>query len=137
LTDGGLLDLLSGVTLFLNEDLARHYGRHYRRQRPRTTQVTLKLGSASRWRARHGQRLAMTSHTFRTSPTLRGKWVMEVLLGTPPPPPPADVQEIERNRGAARHKTVFDDPFAGNQTTRQRSTCASYHRRWIRFAPRL
>ena len=43
----------------------------------------------------HGSILTLTSHADRTSPVLRGKWVMEVLLGTPPPPPPPDVPDLE------------------------------------------
>ena len=42
----------------------------------------------------------MTSHADRTSPVLRGKWVLEVLLGTPPPPPPPDVPAFEETEGA-------------------------------------
>ena len=43
----------------------------------------------------HGSILAITSHAERTSPVLRGKWILENLLGTPPPPPPADVPALE------------------------------------------
>ena len=47
----------------------------------------------------HGSILTLTSHADRTSPVLRGKWVMEVLLGTPPPPPPPDVPDLEATAG--------------------------------------
>ena len=51
----------------------------------------------------HGSILTLTSHADRTSPVLRGKWVMEVLLGTPPPPPPPDVPDLEATaRGGGR-----------------------------------
>jgi hypothetical protein len=48
----------------------------------------------------HGSILTLTSHADRTSPVLRGKWVMEVLLGTPPPPPPPDVPAFEQTEDA-------------------------------------
>ena len=49
----------------------------------------------------HASILTMTSHAGRTSPVLRGKWVMEVLLGTPPPPPPPGVPDLEEVEGSA------------------------------------
>jgi hypothetical protein len=48
----------------------------------------------------HGSVLTLTSHGNRTSPVLRGKWVMEVLLGSPPPPPPANVPDLEETKNA-------------------------------------
>jgi hypothetical protein len=48
----------------------------------------------------HASILTLTSHANRTSPVLRGKWVMEVLLGTPPPPPPPGVPDLEETEGA-------------------------------------
>src|SRR5687768_1624815 len=47
----------------------------------------------------HGSVLQLTSVADRTSPVLRGKWVMEVLLGTPPPPPPPNVPDFEETKG--------------------------------------
>ena len=86
--DRSLLDLFRADYTFLNERLARHYGidgvagPHFRR-------VTY---PDARRRGLFGQGsvLVQTSYANRTSPVLRGKWVMEVLLGTPPPPPPMD-----------------------------------------------
>jgi hypothetical protein len=89
-----ILDLYSANYTYINEDLANHYGipgvvgREFRKvQYPDNRRAGL-LGQASI--------LTLTSHANRTSPVLRGKWVMEVLIGTPPPPPPPDVPAIER-----------------------------------------
>ncbi len=96
--DRSLLDLFTADYTFVNERLARHYGfvgvagNHFRRvQYPDTTRRGL-LG--------HGSVLVQTSMANRTSPVLRGKWVMEVLLGTPPPPPPPDVPALEEIKEA-------------------------------------
>ena len=91
--DRPVLDLYTADYTFVNERLARHYGipdvagDHFRRVRQVDAERRGILG--------HGSMLTLTSHAGRTSPVLRGKWVMEVLLGTPPPPPPPDVPELE------------------------------------------
>ena len=91
--DGSLVDLLTADYTFVNERLARHYGipnvygsRFRRVTLPDETRRGL-LG--------HGSILTVTSLATRTSPVVRGKWVLENILGTPPPPPPADVPELE------------------------------------------
>ena len=91
--DRSVLDLYNADYTFVNERLARHYGipdiagEHFRRvSYPDDTRRGL-FG--------HGSILTLTSHAGRTSPVLRGKWVMEVLLGTPPPPPPPGVPDLE------------------------------------------
>ena len=91
--DRSLFDLFQADYTFANERLARHYGfpgvagREFRRVRyPDDTRRGI-LG--------HGSVLVLTSLANRTSPVLRGKWVMEVLLGTPPPPPPPDIPALE------------------------------------------
>ncbi len=90
---GTLQDLLTADHSWMNERLARHYGipgvvgNHFRRVAYTDERRRGILG--------HGSILTLTSHANRTSPVLRGKWVMEVLLGTPPPPPPPDVPELE------------------------------------------
>jgi hypothetical protein len=91
--DGSVLELLTADATFVNERLARHYGidgvvgDEFRRVRL--------PGDARRGLLGQGSILTMTSHADRTSPVLRGKWVMQVLLGSPPPPPPPDVPELE------------------------------------------
>jgi hypothetical protein len=87
--DHGVADLLDADYTFLNERLARHYGienvygSHFRR-------VTLSREERKGLLGK-GSILTATSYANRTSPVLRGKWVLENILGTPPPPPPPDV----------------------------------------------
>jgi hypothetical protein len=70
--------------------------------------------------------LTLTSHADRTSPVLRGKWVMEVLLGSPPPPPPPNVPDLEATAEAAdgRLRTVRERM----EQHRANAACASCHR---------
>ena len=91
--DKSALELFTANYTFANEALAKHYGipdiagdnfRLVQHADPNRRGV---LG--------HGSILTLTSHASRTSPVLRGKWVMEVLLGTPPPPPPPGVPDLD------------------------------------------
>lgn len=97
--DRSLMELLTADYTFVNERLARHYGipgvtgPHFRRAAYADENRRGLLG--------HGSILAMTSHANRTSPVLRGKWVMEVLLGSPPPPPPPGVPDLEETDEAS------------------------------------
>jgi hypothetical protein len=59
--------------------------------------VSLEAGSGRGGLLRQGSVLTVTSYATRTSPVLRGKWVLETLLGVPPPPPPPDVPALEDN----------------------------------------
>ncbi|MFN8572979.1 MAG: DUF1592 domain-containing protein [Gemmatimonadaceae bacterium] len=118
-----VLDLYRADYTYLNEALAKHYGipgvtgDEFRRvQYPDASRRGL-LGQASI--------LTLTSHANRTSPVLRGKWVMEVLLGSPPPPPPPNVPDLEKT-GEAKEGRLL--------TTRERMelhranpTCRSCH----------
>jgi mono/diheme cytochrome c family protein len=85
--DRSILDLLQSDHAYLNERLAKHYGiphlygAHFRR-------VALAPGTPRGGLLRHAGVLAVTSYATRTAPTLRGKWILENLLGTPPPPLP-------------------------------------------------
>ena len=91
--DRSVLDLLAADYTFVNERLARHYeipnvrGSHFRRVMLDADKRGGLLG--------HGSILTVTSYANRTSPVLRGKWVLENILGTPPPPAPADVPPLE------------------------------------------
>ncbi|MCZ6489706.1 MAG: DUF1592 domain-containing protein [Acidobacteria bacterium] len=94
--DRTVLDLLNADYTFVNERLARHYGipniygSHFRRVRLSDENRGGLLGQ--------GSILTVTSYANRTSPVIRGKWVLENILGAPPPPPPPDVPELrERN----------------------------------------
>ena len=91
--DKSALELFTADYTFANEALAAHYGipdvagDHFRLVRYADNNRKGILG--------HGSILTLTSHAGRTSPVLRGKWVMEVLLGTPPPPPPPGVPDLD------------------------------------------
>ena len=97
--DRSVVDLLTADYTFLNERLAKHYGisgiygSHFRR-------VTL-TDQARRGLLGQGSILTITSHGNRTSPVVRGKWVLDNLLGSPPPPPPANVPPLDEGEGAA------------------------------------
>ncbi len=94
--DRSVLDLLDADYTFVNERLARHYqlpnvyGSHFRR-------VTLN-DQERRGLLGQGSLLTVTSYPNRTSPVLRGKWLLENILGTPPPPPPPNVPAL-KDRG--------------------------------------
>jgi hypothetical protein len=94
--DRSVLDLLNAKYTFVNERLAKHYGiPHVYGSRFR--RVALADDS---WRGgllRHGSILTVTSYATRTSPVLRGKWVLDNLLGAPPPPPLPDVPALKDN----------------------------------------
>jgi hypothetical protein len=72
-----------------------------------------------------GAILALTSHTSRTSPTLRGKWILESIYGTPPPPPPPDAGTLKEQKKGAEPKT-FREQLAQHAV---QPACASCHRR--------
>ncbi|MEM7015148.1 MAG: DUF1592 domain-containing protein, partial [Verrucomicrobiota bacterium] len=94
--DRSLTDLLQADYTFLNERLAKHYqipniyGTRFRR-------VNLKPEDTRGGLLRHGSVLTVTSYATRTSPVLRGNWVLENILGAPAPPPPDDVPDLEEN----------------------------------------
>ena len=122
-SDRSIVDLLTADSTFLNEQLARHYGipgvygSHFRR-------VT--LADQNRWGLLgKASVLAVTSYPTRTSPTIRGKWLLENILAAPVPPPPPDVN------------TNLDESKLGKAATvremleqhRANPVCASCHSR--------
>ena len=122
--DRPVLELLTADYTYVNERLARHYdlsgvaGDHFRRVRQVDDERRGILG--------HGSVLTLTSHAGRTSPVLRGKWVMEVLLGTPPPPPPPDIPDLEATAEAedGRFRSVRERL----EEHRRSPACRSCHR---------
>ena len=92
--DRSVLELLDADYTFVNDRLARHYGIPGV-VGPRFRRVPYPAGDPRRGVLGHGSVLALTSYADRTSPVLRGKWAMEVLLGSPPPPPPPNVPDLE------------------------------------------
>ena len=94
--DRSLLELLTADYTYVNERIARHYGI------PNVTGAEFRRVTVPDYRRGifgHGSVLTLTSIADRTSPVMRGKWVMEVLLGSPPPPPPPNVPALEETKG--------------------------------------
>ncbi|WP_165070204.1 DUF1592 domain-containing protein [Paludisphaera rhizosphaerae] len=94
--DRSVIDLIASDHAYLNERLARHYGIPHV-QGSRFRRVDLGENHVRGGLLRQGSVLMATSYATRTSPVIRGKWVLENLLGTPPPPPPADVPALKEN----------------------------------------
>ena len=118
-----VLDLLRANYTFVNERLAKHYGipnvygSRFRRvefgeDRPRGGLL------------RQGSILLVTSYPTRTSPVIRGKWILENLLGVPPPPPPANVPALDDVKTVRRNAPVRER-LAEH---RKSPTCAACHR---------
>lgn len=99
--DRSVLALLDSPYTYLNERLATHYGiPHVYGTRFRRVPVDDDIPRGGI--LRHGSILAVTSYATRTSPVIRGKWVLENILGTPPPPPPPNVPALEDNTVSAK-----------------------------------
>ncbi len=117
-----VLDLLSANYTFLNERLAMHYGiphikgNHFRR-------VTF-TDDRRRGLLGQGSILLVTSHAIRTSPVLRGKWILENVLGTPPPPPPPNVPPLPENKGGIKKVLTIREKMAEH---RKNPVCANCH----------
>lgn len=125
LRDQNVMNLLTADYTFVNERLARHYdiphvyGSHFRR-------VSLdRLGhDARRGLLGHASILAVTAYPNRTSPVLRGKWVLENLLGTPPASPPPDVPSLEETTDNGEVLSMRE----ATELHRANPVCASCHR---------
>jgi mono/diheme cytochrome c family protein len=123
--DRSVIELLTANYTFLNERLARHYGipnvrgSHFRR-------VTLPEGSVRGGLLGLGSVLTITSYATRTSPVIRGKWVLENLLSSAPPPPPPDIPSLSTD-GAEREKPLtLRDAMVRH---RANPSCAGCHAR--------
>ncbi len=116
------LELLTAGYTFLNERVAAHYGvpdvqgSHFRR-------VALPAGSPRRGLLGHGSILTLTSHAIRTSPVLRGKWILNNILGTPPPDPPPNVPALVDRKTQAKTATLRERM----QVHRDNPACAACH----------
>ena len=121
--DRSLLDLLTADYTFVNERLARHYGL------PNITGTEFQRVTVPDYRRGilgHGSVLVQTSVADRTSPVMRGKWVMEVLLGSPPPPPPPNVPALEETGAATNGRTLTVRERM--EEHRKNPACTSCHR---------
>ena len=121
--DRSILDLLTADYSFVNERIARHYGI------PNVTGNAFRrvtLPPERRGILTHGSVLVLTSVADRTSPVMRGKWVMEVMMGSPPPAPPADVPAFEETKGEVAGKVLTVRERM--EVHRANPTCMSCHR---------
>jgi hypothetical protein len=120
--DRSVLDLIDGRYTYLNERLARHYGIEGVRG-PELRRVALsdprRGGVLSQ-----GSVLTVTSYATRTSPVLRGKWILENLLDSPPPAPPPDVPNLDE--AAIGEATSLREQL---EEHRANATCRSCHSR--------
>ena len=121
--DRSVLELIRTDTTFLNERLAQHYniprvyGSHFRPVRLVGQAANRRGGLLS-----HGSILAVTSYATRTSPTVRGNWILSNVLGTPPPPPPPNVPSLQDEKAA--HPLTIRQRLAQH---RANPACASCH----------
>jgi hypothetical protein len=122
--DKSVLEMLTADYSFVNERLAKHYGI------PNVTGAEFRKVQMPPYRRGilgQGSILTLTSVADRTSPVLRGKWVLEVLFGTPPPPPPPDVPTLDEStkseQGGLRLSTR-----QRMEEHRKNMPCASCHR---------
>jgi hypothetical protein len=120
--DRSVLDLLNADYTFANERLARHYGipnvygSHFRRVKVTQEERRGLLGQ--------GSILTVTSYPNRTSPVLRGKWILENVMGTPPPAPPPDVPALADNEAGQEAQSLR----ARMEAHRRTPSCATCHR---------
>jgi hypothetical protein len=120
--DRSVLESLTADYTFVNERLAKHYGipnvygSRFRR-------VEVPAGPRRAGFLSHGSLLTVTSYPNRTSPVLRGKWVLNNLLGAPPPPPPPDVPGLPESGEGGKPATVRERL----ERHRQNALCATCH----------
>ncbi len=119
--DRSVLDLLRSEETLLNERLAKHYGIPHI-YGPRYREVKLKAGEPRGGLLRHGSVLSLTSYATRTSPVIRGHWILENILGTPPPPPPPNVPTLDDAR--IDENLPIREKLALH---REKAACASCH----------
>ena len=122
--DRDVTELLTADFTFVNERLAKHYGI------PNVTGHTFRRVQVPDYRRGllgHGSILTLTSVADRTSPVLRGKWVLEVLFGTPPPPPPPNVPALDDSVGSAQGGRLLSTRERMEEH-RKNPSCNSCHR---------
>lgn len=123
--DRSILELLDSDYTFANAELAKHYGL------PAVTgkefvKVALRPEDHRGGVLGMGSILTMTSHTDRTKPTARGKWILEVLLGTPPPPPPPNAGSFAPPDKNREEPASFREKLAQHASD---ANCVACHKR--------
>ncbi|MCC9603592.1 DUF1588 domain-containing protein [Stieleria sp. JC731] len=117
-----LLNFIDSDFTYVNRELASHYRiRGDFREQPKRTDLEKEHNRGGLLGM--GAVLAVSSHPYRTSPVLRGKWILETMLGTPPPPPPPDVPALEEGDGANVPSSLREKL----EQHRANATCASCH----------
>ena len=120
--DRSLMNLLTADHTFVNERLARHYGipgvygERFRR-------VTFDGGGRAGLLG-HASLLTLTAYPTRTSPVLRGKWLLDNILGMPPPPPPPDVPALQASGRGGAALSIREQ----TEQHRANPACAACHR---------
>jgi len=117
-------DLINAGYTYLNDRLAMHYGVPGVAG-PGFRRVPLKAESGRGGLLTHGSVLLLTSHATRTSPVLRGKWILDNLLNSPPPAPPANVPTLDESPRDGRKLTAREQV----ERHRNNASCASCHNR--------
>ena len=120
-----LLNLIDSNFTILTSRLQRHYGLKLKEPNQQPKRFDLPLDSHRGGILTMSAVLAVSSYPQRTSPVLRGKWILENILGTPPPPPPADVPALAENHEGAAPKTLRERL----ELHRADPVCASCHSR--------
>jgi hypothetical protein len=121
--DRNVLDLLNANYTYVNERLAKHYGipnvydSYFRR-------VTFDPGSVRGGLLGQASILTVTSYADRTSPVIRGKWILTNIVGSPPPPPPPNVPPLKDNGSAGKVMTMRERMASH----RANQPCAGCHR---------
>lgn len=121
-----LVDLVAADWTFIDRKLAKHYGLELEPKGFERIQVA-DFGRGGL--LGQGSVLTITSHPDRTSPVLRGAWVLDALLGTPPPPPPPDAGALPAERGDDAGKDSGPTVRARLELHRAEARCASCHAR--------
>jgi hypothetical protein len=118
--DRSVLELVTARHTFVNERLAEHYGMsgvygsHFRR---------VPVGEERAGLLAHGSILTATSYPTRTSPVLRGRWLLDTIFGAPPPPPPPDIPALP-SRGARNERLTMRQRTVRHRTS---PACAGCH----------
>ena len=123
--DRSVLELLNSDYTYLNGPLAQHY-KISGVDGPAMRRVSLKPADHRGGLLGMGSILALTSHTFRTSPTKRGKWILEVIFGTPPPPPPANAGVLKEDSDKKKAVKTFREQLARHAG---QAACAACHKK--------
>lgn len=125
--DAPLTRLLDADYTYLNEDLAKHYGiSGVVGPRMRRVALTGDLGKRRGGVLTQAAVLTLSSYPQRTSPVLRGKWILSELLGTPPPPPPPVVATLGTDDGKSKEGLTFRQRL---EKHRDKPECAGCHSR--------